>query len=174
MASKGIMKSKSYIIDRALHWIAALLLLFMLMNLSTQLHNVDWDIKGQLEHRQSAVEVHATIGVILLVFTTMRLAFPHITKGKIPRVEPRTTKHGVFIKVTHIALYLCIFSLGVTGIVMLNNYEIPLEIYGMDFQESKNSFYQVFPKYHEIHMMLTSTIWWLIGIHFVGIMYAKK
>lgn len=168
------MKSKSYIIDRALHWIAALLLLFMLMNLSTQLHNVDWDIKGQLEHRQDAVEVHATIGVILLFFTIMRLVFPYITKRKIPRVQPRTAKHSAFIKITHIALYCCIFLLGVTGFLMLNNYEIPLEIYGMDFQESKNSFYQVFPKYHEIHMMLTSTIWWLIGIHFVGIMYARK
>jgi cytochrome b561 len=60
------MKSKSYIIDRALHWISALLLLFMLMNLSTQLHNVDWDIKGQLEHRQDAVEAHPIIGMILL------------------------------------------------------------------------------------------------------------
>jgi hypothetical protein len=57
---------------------------------------------------------------------------------------------------------------------MLNNYEIPLRVYDIGFQASKDSFYQVFPKYHEIHMMLTNTMWWLIAIHFVGIMYAKK
>jgi cytochrome b561 len=168
------MKSKSYVIDRALHWIAALFLLFMLMNLSTQLHNVDWDIKGQLEHRQDAVETHATVGVILLVFTIMRLVFPYLTKAKIPRVEARSAKHSAFIKVTHIALYLCIFLLVVTGTTLLNNHEIPLSVFGIDFQASKDSFYQVFPQYHEIHMMLTNTIWWLISIHFVGIMYAKK
>ena len=168
------MKSNSYIIDRAFHWAAALFLLFMLMNLSTQLHNVDWDIKGQLEHRQDAVELHGTIGVILLVITIMRLVFPYISKGNIPRIEPRSKKHSVFITVTHIALYLCIFLLGFTGLLMLNNYEIPLSVYGVDFNESRDSFYQVFPTYHEFHMMLTSTMWWLIAIHFVGIMYAKK
>jgi cytochrome b561 len=60
---------KSYIIDKALHWISALLLFLMLMNLSSQLHNVDWDIKGQLEHRQDAVEMHAVIGILLVLFT---------------------------------------------------------------------------------------------------------
>uniref|UniRef100_A0A486XVB0 Cytochrome b561 bacterial/Ni-hydrogenase domain-containing protein n=1 Tax=Rheinheimera sp. BAL341 TaxID=1708203 RepID=A0A486XVB0_9GAMM len=82
------MKSKSYIVDRALHWISALLLLFMLLNLSSQLHNVDWDIKGQLEHRQDAVELHAVLGITLLLFTIARLIFPYLSKTSIERVTP--------------------------------------------------------------------------------------
>ena len=168
------MKSKSYIVDRALHWLSAFLLLFMLMNLSTQLHNVNWEIKGQLEHRQDAVEMHALIGIALVLFTLARLVFPYISKTEIPRVKPKSGKHALFIKLTHIAMYFCIFALAVTGIALINNYEIPLTVLGTEIAPDKESFYDTFPKIHEIHMVLKQAIWWLIGIHFFGIMYAKK
>ncbi len=71
------MKSTSYIVDRVLHWLSAFLLLFMLMNLSTQLHNVNWEIKGQLEHRQDAVEMHAVLRWFYLpLLDLFSLTFP--------------------------------------------------------------------------------------------------
>lgn len=66
------MQSKSYIVETALHWVSALLLLFMLLNLSSQLHNVDWDIKGQLEHRQDAVELQAFLALCTPKDNTVR------------------------------------------------------------------------------------------------------
>ena len=168
------MKSTPYIIDRALHWIAALLLLFMLMNLSTQLHNVDWDIKGQLLHRQDAVEVHALMGITLLVVTFLRVIFPYLTKTRLPRVIPKSAKHAAFIKITHIAMYICIVMLVVTGVLMINNYEIPLTMLGVELPPDRDAFYAVFPQIHQVHMLLKQSIWWLIGIHFIGIMYAKR
>lgn len=168
------MKSKTYIVDRALHWISALLLLFMLMNLSTQLHHVNWDIKGQVTHRQEAVELHAVIGIILVLLTIARLIFPYLTKTKIERVQPESKKHSVFIKVTHVSLYLCIFLLATTGLALINNYQIPLTVFGIELAPDKEAFYQVFPDIHEIHMFLKQFIWWLIAIHFIGIIYAKR
>ncbi|HAW94089.1 MULTISPECIES: cytochrome b/b6 domain-containing protein [unclassified Arsukibacterium] len=168
------MKSKSYIVDRALHWISALLLLFMLMNLSTQLHHVDWDIKGQVLHRQDAVELHAFIGIILVIIMFGRLIFPYLTRTKIERVQPESKKHSVFIKVTHISLYSCIFLLAATGVALINNYQIPLTVFGFELAPDKDVFYQVFPKIHETHMFLKQLIWWLIAVHFIGIMYAKR
>ncbi|MDP2716900.1 cytochrome b/b6 domain-containing protein [Rheinheimera sp.] len=168
------MKSKSYIVDRALHWISALLLLFMLLNLSSQLHNVDWDIKGQLEHRQDAVELHAVLGIILVIFTIARLIFPYLTKTKIERVNPASKKHSIFIKATHVSLYACIFLLAATGLILINNYQIPLTVLGIELPPDKDAFYQVFPGIHDIHMFLKQLIWWLIAIHFFGIMYAKR
>lgn len=168
------MKSKLYIIDRALHWVSALLLLFMLLNLSSQLHNVNWDIKGQLLHRQEAVELHAVVGILLLILTIARLIFPYHTKAKIQRVEPTSKKHSIFIKVTHVALYSCIFLLAATGIAQINNYEIPLTVFGVELPPDKDAFYQVFPQIHQLHMLLKQAIWWLIAIHFIGIMYAKR
>jgi cytochrome b561 len=168
------MKSKAHLIDRVLHWVAALLLLFMLLNLSTMLHTVDWDIQGQLEHRQSAVEMHALVGIILAIFTVARIAFPFTSKAEIPRIQPRSNKHKIFVKVTHIALYLCIGLLVITGLLMIMNYEIPITLLGVTYEGSKDNFYNIFPKIHEIHIFLQNAIWWLIAIHFIGIMYAKK
>lgn len=168
------MKSKSYIVDRALHWISALLLLFMLLNLSSQLHHVDWDIKGQLEHRQDAVELHAVLGIALLLFTIARLIFPYLCKTSIERVTPTSKKHSIFIKVTHLSLYACIFLLAATGLALINNYQIPLTVFGIELAPDKDAFYQVFPGIHDIHMVLKQLIWWLIAIHFFGIMYAKR
>ncbi|MDF2177369.1 cytochrome b/b6 domain-containing protein [Aliiglaciecola sp. CAU 1673] len=172
------MTSKTYIIDRTLHWFSALLLLFMLMSLSSQLHNVDWDMKGQLEHRQEAVEIHALIGMVLVLLTLLRIVLPYLTKTKtkteIPRVKPKSTKHAWFIKITHLALYVCIFGLVATGLMMFNNYEIRLSLFGMAFEPSRDNFYQVFPGFHDLHMQHRDAIWWLIGIHFVGIMVAKR
>ncbi len=168
------MKSKAYIVDRTLHWISAFLLLFMLMNLSGQLHNVNWDIKGQLTHRQEAVEIHALIGVILVGLTIARLIFYYLCKTSIQRITPESEKHALFIQTTHITMYLCIFLLAATGIALVNNYEIPLSVFGIDISPDKENFYKVFPKLHDIHIFLKQAIWWLIAIHFFGIMYAKK
>ena len=166
--------SKFYITDRVMHWFAALMLLFMLMNLSSQLHNVDWDIKGQLLHRQSAVELHATVGIILLLVTLARVFYPYFISKPLPRTIPSNKKHAVFIRITHIALYACIGALGVTGLAMLVRYEIPLSVLGVALEPSKDAFYAEFPSIHQIHMQLQRAVWWLVGIHFVGIIAAKR
>lgn len=166
--------NKSYVMDRALHWISALLLLLMLMMLSTQLHNVDWNIKGQLEHRQDAVEMHAIIGIILVLFTAARLLFPFVAKGSIKRVEPKSASHTLFVKLTHMALYACIFLLAGTGLLLINNYEIPLTVFGFDLSPDRDEFYSFFPTIHDVHMTLKQSMWWLIAIHFIGIMVSKR
>ncbi|BDX06039.1 cytochrome b/b6 domain-containing protein [Planctobacterium marinum] len=168
------MTSKIYIVDRVLHWVSAFLLLFMLMNLSSQLHHANWDIKGQLLHRQDAVEIHAIMGIILVVLTIGRIVYSHLSKPRLNRVQPKSIWHQRFIQITHVALYICIFSLVATGIAMINHYEIPLTIYGIEFSPDKEGFYDTFPSIHSIHLQLREAIWWLIAIHFVGIMYAKR
>jgi len=168
------MKLNTYLVDRVLHWASALLLFFMLMNLSGQLHHVDWDIKGQLEHRQEAVQLHAIMGIILVVLTFARLVFLYLAKEKIQRIQQTSHKYAIFTKTVHILLYSCIFLLAGTGIALINNYEIPLIVFGAELAPDKEAFYDIFPKIHEVHMFLKQAMWWLIAIHFFGIMHAKR
>ena len=168
------MLSRLYIADRVLHWTIAILMLVMLMGLSSQLHNVNWEVKGQLLHRQDAVSAHATLGAILLFLTLFRVVYTRMFSARLPRFEPRSRNHGHVIAATHLALNLCIVALAASGVSMLMNYEIPLSVMGIDVESSKQDFYQTFPGIHNIHMTLKSALWWLIGIHFVGIMYARK
>ncbi|CAH9050163.1 hypothetical protein PSECIP111854_00473 [Pseudoalteromonas sp. CIP111854] len=168
------MKSKSYIIDRALHWGVALLLLFMLMNLSSQLHNTDWAIKGQDLHRQEAIQTHATMGILLVLLIAARLAFLFTTKATLSRAKPKNKFHEWVIRIVHATMYLSVFMLMGTGIAMINNYEIPLVIFGMEFTPDKANFYGIFPEFHDYHMLLKQVILWLIFVHFFGALLTKK
>ncbi|KZN55816.1 hypothetical protein [Pseudoalteromonas luteoviolacea] len=53
------MATQHYIVDRSLHWLAACLILFILMKMSAQIHTINYQIKGQVLHRQDAIQTHA-------------------------------------------------------------------------------------------------------------------
>ena len=166
--------NKLNIIDRTLHWISALLLLFMLMNLSSQLHNVDWDIKGQLLHRQEAVQLHATVGLILLAITLTRIGFGRLFEQRLTRTPARSQRHRWLVKSTHLALYLTIGTLVLTGLLMLGNYDIDLYLLGQALPGSKERYYQNFASLQSLHHSAQTCLWWLIALHFIGALYARK
>ena len=167
------MEFKPYILDRVLYWLTVLLLLFM-VNLTTQIHYTNWEIKGQILHRQDAVEFHASVGLILLLITFLRLVLSWTMKSKLPRTPAKSPLHGRFVKVFHFAMYSSLFLLILTGLGLVNNYEIPLTIYGAELIPVRADFLQVFPTLHEIHLHLQTIFWWLIAIHFIGFLYSKK
>ena len=57
---------KSFIIDRVLHWISALTIIFLLFDMGTGIHNIDYRIKGAVQHKQDAIELHVTAAIVLL------------------------------------------------------------------------------------------------------------
>ena len=165
---------KSYLVDRGLHWLSALLLILMLLNLSAELHTVDWDIKGQLLHRQEAVEKHAMMGIALFVILLGRIAWTFAFKSTLPRIIPKSTRHQWLIKITHASLYLTLALLVITGILMLNNYDLSTHVYAFELQGDKQKHIERFPAIHQIHMLARDGIWWMIAIHFFGILAARR
>lgn len=166
--------NKLYLTDRILHWLSAVLLLMMLLNLSAELHTVNWTIKGQTEHRQDAVQKHGSIGLILFVVVLVRLIWGYIYREQIPRLPPKSLRHKRITQAIHGLLYTTIFILIATGVMMLAHYELPLNVYGVGFAADKAGFIDTFPVLHEIHMFARDAVWWIIGLHFVGVMYARK
>jgi cytochrome b561 len=114
------------------------------------------------------------MGVVLLTLTLVRIVLPFVCQGEIPRIQPHNNKHRIFINITHIALYFSIGLLVAIGLIMIANYAIPITLLGMTFEGKKENFYQFFPKVYDVHMFLQTSIWWLITIHFFGVLYAKK
>ncbi len=52
---------QTYIVDRILHWASSITILFLLLDMGTRIHNVDYRIKGAIQHKQDAIEAHMTI-----------------------------------------------------------------------------------------------------------------
>lgn len=166
--------SQPYVVDRALHWLSALAILFMLLNMRAQMHTVDYQVKGQIEHRVDAIEIHASAGVILLVLLLCRFVWFHLNKDQIPRQLVTKTNHQRFIKVTHFLLYLAVAALAVTGFLMANNSDLILSIFGVQLSTGGEQHGQFYGKVRDIHLWLINAFWWLIGIHVIGAMAARK
>ena len=167
------MKNKPYIFDKLLHWSVVLMLLFML-NLSTELHYTNWEIKGPILHRQDAVQFHASIGLLILLTIVIRAIFSKLMKDRIPRLQAKSNKHKIFIKLVHTSMYLCLFLLVITGLGLVYNYEIPLTIYGIELVPIRENFLAVFPTLHEFHLLVQTLFWWSVAVHLAGFIYAKR
>jgi cytochrome b561 len=168
------MNTKEYIVDRVLHWISALLLLFMLLNMASVIHIVDYKIKGQVEHRQDAIELHTTVGAFLIICLITRIIWGKLYETKIPRTRMKTKRHEIFVKVTHFFMFFLPLLLVASGVVMALNSNISLNILGFDISANMDGYREFFHVARNAHLNLIATIWWLIGIHFVGILISKR
>lgn len=167
-------KPTSYIVDRVLHWASAFLVMFMYMNMGTMIHNVNYELKGQLEHRQDAIESHAIQGVILVTLLVFRLFWSWRHKGQLVRSPMKSTAHKWFVNIAHIALYIVLLALPLTGLIMTINSDIPLSILGFNFPVEAVQQLGAYTSALDIHLWLISTLGWIIGLHFVGALYAKR
>lgn len=168
------MNTNEYIVDRVLHWISALLLLFMLLNMASMIHNVDYKIKGQIEHRQDAIELHATVGVLLIIFLVVRIIWGKLNKSKIPRTHIKSKRNKLFVKVIHFFMFFTPLLLVTSGVAMALNSNIPLSIFGIDISANIEGYRAFFHVSHNAHLNLITAIWWLTGIHIVGILISKR
>ena len=168
------MNTKEYIVDRVLHWISALLLLFMLLNMASVIHTVDYKIKGQVEHRQDAIELHGTVGAFLIMCLIARFIWFRLYASTIPRTRMNTKRQELFVKVVHFFMFFLPLLLVASGLAMALNSNIPLSILGFDISANLEGYRELFHVAHNAHLNLITAIWWLIGIHFIGILISKK
>lgn len=166
--------SKPYLVDRIMHWVSALVILFMLMNMYSQIHTVDYQVKGQLEHRQEAIELHGAVGIFLLILLLGRLIWFKMFREEIPRQSIVKKSHNMFIKITHFLLYLAVALLSVTGFLMATNADVPITAWGINLSSGVAQDVPFYGDVRDIHLSLITAFWWLIGIHFVGAIYARK
>lgn len=166
--------TKAYIVDRALHWISSLLILFMLLNMGSQIHLLDYRVKGQIEHRQDAIEMHALVGAILLLVLVSRMVWAALFKAQIPRNLIQNKLHSRFISVIQFLLYAVVFALAVSGVMMAGESELSLHLLGLELSSPDHKNIKQYSQLLEIHLFFISVFWWLIGLHVAGAMYAKR
>ena len=145
-----------------------------MLNLSTELHYTNWQIKGPIVHRQDAVEFHASVGLMLLLVIFLRVVYYNIKRSELPRLPAKSKQHQTFIRVVHTGLYTSLIAIVLTGLGLANNYEIPLSIYGFKIEPIKQDFLDVFPTLLEIHLALQNLFWTLVAVHFVGFIMSKR
>lgn len=169
-----ISDKKSYVIDRVLHWSSSLLILFMLLVMGSQIHNTDYRIKGAIEHKQDAIEIHFIMGFLLLVLLLSRIIWSKFFLPEKRKATFNSLMHKNIVRVVHFSLYFVLFSLIVSGVLMITNYEHPLSILNIVSFSLGETKQFIFNQANEIHLYLESAIYFLIAMHFAGALYSRR
>ncbi|AOT08638.1 cytochrome b [Pseudoalteromonas luteoviolacea] len=168
------MGNKHYLVDRSLHWFAAFLILFILMNMGAQIHNIDYRIKGQDLHRQDAIETHALMALGLFSLVLARFGWEKLFANRLPRQLMQNELHKKLVKTVHLCFYLILMGLVITGLGMAVNAEVDIHLFGVQLSDVASSNGRFYAKMLDVHLILIDTLWWLIGLHFIGVLYARK
>jgi len=169
-----VSSKKSYKIDRILHWISALAILFLLLDMGNRIHNVDYRIKGAIEHKQDAIEIHIAVALILFFSLICRLVWYQFFLHDEHKLKYESVKHKWLVRIVHTTMYTTLFLFMVSGLLMVINYEHPLNFFNIiQFSEADTNIL-TFNSANNWHLKFESTIYFLILVHFVGAMYNRR
>ena len=163
-----------YIIDRALHWCSALLILFLLLDMGTKIHTTDYTVKGAVQHKQDAIEIHLVAGIILLLILAARLVWYRYALPAKHRLTYNSPGHKWLVRGVHSSMYLVLCLLMGSGWLMISNYEHSLNILGLVDFSLDNIDQQLFFSANQWHLWLESGIYALIAFHVAGAMYSRR
>lgn len=164
----------SYIVDRVLHWVAALAILLLLTDMGTRIHYVDYEIKGIAQHKQDAVEIHMTYALVLFVSMFARLFWRKFYLHSDYQLQFHSTKHKLVVTVIHSGMYLVLGLLMVTGFFMVSNYEHALHFYQLFTFSDSNTDKLTFVSANDWHLWFESLMYFLLIFHIAGAIYNRR
>ncbi|OCQ22798.1 hypothetical protein A7985_02240 [Pseudoalteromonas luteoviolacea] len=168
------MANKHYIVDRSLHWFAAFLILFILMNMGAQIHTINYQIKGQILHRQDAIQTHALMAMGVFTLIILRFIWEKLFIAKLKRQPIQGECHKWFVQTIHACFYLILTGLVLTGLGMAVNADVVIHLFGVQVSDVAESDGRFYAKMLAIHLQLITLLWWLIMLHFAGVIYARR
>ncbi|MGP9811365.1 cytochrome b [Rhodopseudomonas sp. NSM] len=110
------------------------------------------------------LNLHASIGVILMALTTIRLTW----RLAVPTLQsvpgPQLLRLGA--KVVHVGLYLVLFAIPITGLLMMAAKGRAVEVFGLFTLPPLVSTNRAFVhSLEEVHEALAIVLLWLVGVH---------
>jgi|GEM_PF-1042629 len=165
---------KTRIVDRVLHWLSAGAIIFLLFDIGFKVHIVDYRIKGAVQHKQDAIEIHALVACILLLILVSRLIWYRFFLAKEFHLKYTDSKHKLAVRIVHFSMYLTFLLLMMSGVLMVLNYEHPLNILGIVQLSEAGGDRSLFFSAHDWHLYFESTVYFLIFLHLAGVMYSHR
>ncbi|WP_448569184.1 cytochrome b [Thalassotalea ganghwensis] len=164
----------SYIVDRVLHWLSVAAILYLLLNMGSSIHNIDYTIKGAIQHKQDAIALHMSIGVVLFCTLVLRLIWYRFFLDKRYWLTYENVKHKWLVRSIHGAFYGVLLLMMISGLVMINHYEHPLSIFNLFEFSQRVENRSLFFTANDWHLTFESLVYWLIALHLAGVIYSKR
>ncbi len=172
--SSVVSSEKSYKVDRALHWLSALAIMFLLFDMGTRIHNIDYRIKGAAEHKQDAIEIHVIAASILFFTLIARLIWYKWFLLSEYQLTYDSVKQKWLVRTVHTAMYGTLFLMMISGVFMITNYEHPLNLLGLIKLSEAETSTQTFYDANNWHLYFESALYFLILTHITGALYNRR
>lgn len=164
----------SYIVDRVLHWLSALAILLLLTDMGTRIHYVDYQIKGIVQHKQDAIEVHMTYALVLFIVLLARLGWRKWFLDQAYQTTYHNNKHKWLVTTVHSAMYLILFSLMASGVLMVTNYDHAVNFYQLFTLSEVGTDHLIFTEANSWHLWFEALIYLLLVLHIAGAIYQRR
>ncbi len=150
--------------SRILHWLMALIILFML---GLGIYMTDF-LGKEAPNRMEIYNLHKSLGVMILILIFIRLLNRLAFKAPaLPDTMPKVEK--TLAHLAHIALYILMIFVPLSGYLMSNSFGYPVNFFSieMPFLVEKNFDHgKIFSEAHEI---LAFTLLGLVAIHVLAV-----
>ena len=165
---------QTHTLDRILHWLSAVAILFLLFDMGTRIHNIDYRTKGAIQHKQDAIELHVTIAAMLFIILVMRILWSRYCLHPDHRPNYHNSKHQWLVKLVHTSMYFTLFAMMISGIAMVTNYEHALSMWDVFTLSIQDTNQALFVNANNWHLRLESLLYLLIFVHFAGAIYNRR
>ena len=147
-----------------IHWIVFLLVVASIA--SVQLHELM--PKGS-EIRATFVRIHMLMGQLIFISVAIRLLARFLIKGPEPVQMPQWQVYAS--KLVHLALYLWMIVLPITGVVFVQAGGKEIQFFSMALPQFVMPDPALKSSIKEIHEFLGESIYYLIGVHAVAALW---
>ena len=148
-----------------MHWL--MLLVFIAVYAAVSLHELY--PKGS-EPRAALMTWHFMLGMLVFVLVWLRLAAR--ISGPTPLIQPALPRsQEVSSKLLHLALYLLMIGMPITGWLMLSAAGKPIPFFGLQLPALIAENEELAHQIKELHEAVGNTGYFLIGLHVVAGLY---
>jgi len=166
--------ARPFTIDRVLHWIAAALMLFMLLEMGGQIHLTDYQAKGIEDHKYDAYLVHLVLGGLLTFLLITRLFWNKANPQLEKRLNFSSTFHRHFVSIYHKGFYLLLFVMVASGFIAMRNGDVVISFVSSQWFPSLEPDKKLFNQALELHLFLEDLLYLYIIIHVFGALHNRR
>ena len=163
-----------WIVDRSLHWLSAGLILLMLLNMGSLIHLTDYTVKGDVLHKQDAIESHFIEGSLLLLVMLLRGVWCFGVLPDSLKTQYHSVKHKWVVRAVHSSMSLLVFGFIFSGLVMVTNYAHMIDIIGLIQFSPSEANDLLFTQARDVHLLVESILYWMILLHLAGAIYKYR
>ncbi|MGH1404616.1 MAG: cytochrome b/b6 domain-containing protein [Alphaproteobacteria bacterium] len=159
--STGTSNKHYHFISKAIHWITAILILWLLY-IGYTMHAMDFS-----EDKLQLYALHKSLGLSVLALACVRVLW-HIVKRKPAGLSTHAWWEKFLAHGVHVFLYIALFALPLSGWVMSSAGDFNVQFFGIDMPDIVAKNEALFKSSREAHEILAFLVLAVVAAHIAG------